>query len=527
VDRDGECSDRPPAELELTRRGLLAGAALGAAALASVTPAGAAVRRLGAEKPRSGGKLRVAMSGISVTEVLDPNAAVSEQAACYATNMFDRLVRLDEHVRLQNELAESFEPNKDASAWTVRLRQGVHWHDGAPLVAEDLLFTLRRMGAPKSTLFGKSVADYVNLPAMRKLDARTVRLPLKTPYAEFPTLFTPPQMQIVKNGETTFKHPIGTGPFEFVSWTPGRSASFKKNPHYWKPGRPYVDELEITGLGDPTARVNALLNGEVDAITEIPFVQAKAQQKAGNIKLLIANGPNMVPMYMAVDLEPFRDVRVRQAMRLIADRPGLIQTAQLGLGTLGNDVPSKGLPDYDTALPQRHQDIDQAKFLLKKAGKADLKVTLYSSTAGPGMLESATAYAEQAKKAGVTINVNNGPADSYFGPKYLKLNFAQSLWLALPLVSFFAQAVAGNAPFNETHWHNAKWDALFRQTQRTLNPTKRKDLYFELQKMLWEEGGYIIWGFYPDIDGLAKNVHAVPNPVNELSNFSLRDFWLS
>ena len=144
------------------------------------------------------------------------------------------------------------------------------------------------------------------------------------------------------------------------------------------------------------------------------------------------------------------------------------------------------------------------------------------------MLESATAFAQQAKAAGVTINVNNGPTSSYFGPKYLKQNFAQTQWPAFALYSWYQQAMAPNAPFNETHWNDAAVDKLYNETQATIDDAKRKELNFELQKILWDRGGYLIWGFYPLLDGSAKNVHgAVPNPNNVLSNFSFQDFWLA
>jgi peptide/nickel transport system substrate-binding protein len=244
--------------------------------------------------------------------------------------------------------------------------------------------------------------------------------------------------------------------------------------------------------------------------------------------VLSAQGSSMVPIYMATDMEPFTDVRVRQAMRLIAGRPQLIQVAQDGMGAVGNDLYGRGLPSYDSQLPQRHQDIGQAKSLLKAAGKAGLTVTLYSSTAAPGMLESATAFAQQARAAGVTIHVNNGPSGSYFGTQYLKQNFAQTQWLTTPMYNWIGQAMAPTAPFNETHWHNPRWDALLRQAEATIDTGKRRELYYEMQKLLWDEGGYLIWGFYPLLDGLSLKVQgAIPNPANELGNWQFRTWWLS
>jgi peptide/nickel transport system substrate-binding protein len=481
----------------------------------------------GGGKPRYGGRLRVAMVGGSVT-TLDPGLAVAEIESARATNLFDRLVNLHPDLSLEYDLAESMEPNANASVWTVRLRSGVEWHDGSPFTADDVLFSFRRMGAPKSTLFGASVMALVDLPGLKKLDRLTVRIPLKNPISEFPVLFVTPQLQITKNGQTDFRHPIGTGPFKFVSFSPGRQSVFARNPHYWQPGHPYVDELVLIDTSDPTARLNALLGGQVDAIDELTFADAKAQQNAGNIRVMAAQGSNMVPIYMATDMEPFTDVRVRQAMRLIAGRPQLIQTALDGTGIIGNDLYGHGLPDYASQIPQRHQDIGQAKSLLKAAGKSGLTFTLPSSTAAPGMLESATAFAQQARAAGVTIKVNNGPAGSYFGTQYLKQNIAQTQWLTTPMYNWIGQALAPTAPFNETHWHNPQWDSLLRQAEAMTDPGKRQELYFEMQKVLWDEGGYIIWGFYPLLDGLSLKVRgAIPNPANELGNWQFQTWWFS
>jgi peptide/nickel transport system substrate-binding protein len=261
---------------------------------------------------------------------------------------------------------------------------------------------------------------------------------------------------------------------------------------------------------------------------QLSFQQTKTQKNAGRIRVLQATGSSMVPIYMATTLEPFTDVRVRQAIRLIADRDALISNVQLGLGAVGNDVYGRGFENYNDDLPQRKQDIDQAKSLLKAAGKSDLRVTLFSSSAGPGMLESATVFAEQAKKAGVTIQVDNGPADSYFGPKYLKQNFAQTQWPTFTIFSWYQQAMTPQAPFNETHWADPQWNKLLREAEATLDETKRKELYFELQKIEHESGGYLIWGFYPLCDGLATNVGgAVPSAANGFSNFNLASWWLA
>ena len=195
---------------------------------------------------------------------------------------------------------------------------------------------------------------------------------------------------------------------------------------------------------------------------------------------------------------------------------------------MGNDNYGKGLPYYDTSIPQRTQDLEKAKSLLKAAGKEGLKVTLNTSTVATGMVESATVFARQAAGAGVTVTLNQQPPNIYFGPVYLKQNFAQSEWFTLPILNQYAQSLVNGAPFNETHWHNPQFQSLYDQALAETDAGKRQDLYSELQTLLWNDGGYLIWGFYPVIDGLSKQVGGIePSPLGPLGGRPFTDTWLT
>jgi peptide/nickel transport system substrate-binding protein len=284
----------------------------------------------------------------------------------------------------------------------------------------------------------------------------------------------------------------------------------------------------MLSIPDSGTRLNALLGKQVDGMEGLDFTQAKAQMQSGSIAVLNAKGASVVPIYMATDLAPFQDARVRQAMRLLADRQALVNVAQLGFGDVSNDLFGKGLPFYNTQLPQRQQDPEQAKALLKAAGKADLKVALHASSAAPGMLESALAFAQQAKKGGVTIDILKEPADTYYGAKYLKQNFAQTNWFSESIIGHMSKSLARKPLETETHWNNAKWRSAYNAILKTVNETKRKQHYFDAQEILWNEGGYLIWGQYPLLDGLGKNVRgAVPNAAQPLARFDFERFWLA
>jgi peptide/nickel transport system substrate-binding protein len=487
-------------------------------------------KSLGAAKPRLGGNLTVGFVGGGSTETLDPNASISIIDNARAHTLYDQVVDMqpDGNVALGPAI-DLLEPNAAGTVWTMRVREHATWHDGSPVTAEDVIATWRWVGSSAGAVSPSHPAALsIDLPKMKQLDSRTVRLPLTSPNFEFPGLLT--FFTIVKGGKPSFNPPIGNGPFKFVSWTPGRQSVFDRYDEYAGPGvhPAYVDKLTMVSIPDQTARSNALLAGEIDAMEALTIEQAKQYQNSSAIKILRANGPSNVPMYMACTLEPFTDVRVRQAMRLIANRPQLIATAQDGFGTLGNDVYGRGYAGYDNALPQRVQDSEKAKSLLKAAGKENLTVVLNSSTAAPGMLESALVYSQQAKAAGVTVKVSTGPADTYYGPNYLKQAFAQSQWFAQPIVANFSTSLLPSSSTNETHWNDPAWNKIWAQALATKGATQRQDLFNELDTILYDNGGYILWGYYPLQDGLSPKVQgAVPNPNEPLGLFDFVNWWLT
>jgi peptide/nickel transport system substrate-binding protein len=246
-------------------------------------------------------------------------------------------------------------------------------------------------------------------------------------------------------------------------------------------------------------------------------------------KILISDGGGWNPFTMRVDVAPFNDVRVRQAMRLIIDRPQMMEILFGGTGTLGNDVFGIWAPEYDHALPQRHQDIDQAKFLLKAAGHEGLAFQLVTSDIGAGTVQAAEVLAQQASAAGMRINVSDITVNDFYGPGYLKWVFAQDYWyynFYLPQVSL---ATLPTAPFNETHFDNPAYNKLYQQAIATVDETKRRELSFEMQRIDYNEGGLIIPFFPPVIDGYGANVHGlVPSKGGlSLNAYDFKRLWLS
>jgi peptide/nickel transport system substrate-binding protein len=266
--------------------------------------------------------------------------------------------------------------------------------------------------------------------------------------------------------------------------------------------------VTITDFSSSTAQVNALLGGQIDAMTDLPASQVKVAQAQGMAALISKTG-GWLPLCMAIDMPPFDDVRVRQAMRLLVDRKGMISQVASGYGFIGNDLYAPFDPGYDHSLPQREQDIEQAKSLLKAAGHANLAVDLHTTNGAAGMVETATVFANQAQAAGVKINVINDP--NYYGNQYLKLAFSIDFWGTRSYLNQVQQGSLPNSPYNETHWPpksgtGSNFVSLYNQALATTDDSKRVEIEHEMQQIEYNIGGYIIPFFGDLIDGYSSRV---------------------
>jgi peptide/nickel transport system substrate-binding protein len=196
-------------------------------------------------------------------------------------------------------------------------------------------------------------------------------------------------------------------------------------------------------------------------------------------------------------------------MRLIVDRKGMLEQVFSGYGFVGNDLYAPFDPGYDHSLPQRQQDIAQAKSLLKAAGHANLSVDLHTTDGAAGMVNTATVFANQASAAGVKINVVNDP--NYYGNQYLKLAFSVDFWGTRAYLNQVQQGSLPTAPYNETHWPpksgtGSNFVSLYNQASGTTDVAKRIAIEHQMQQIEYNTGGYIIPCFGGLIDGYSTKV---------------------
>jgi peptide/nickel transport system substrate-binding protein len=486
----------------LPRRTFLAigGGGISAAILAAC--AGQSSTRTSTSAPagpaKRGGTLRVGSIG-SDADTLDTLVSSTDVDQQRCQNVYDSLKYISPGLPYQTEyaLAESIELNATATVATVRLRKGVEFHHGKTLTADDLIYTMQRILNPSNPGRAATSLAAVDPSNLKKLDSVTVQFTLKAPDSMFAQRWGSAQTNIVPTDYNPAK-PVGTGPFMVQSFTPGARSVFVRNPNYWLSGEPYLDQVEIIDFSDNTSRMAALLSGQVDAIDGIDPSDLRQAPSGGSFITLITKSGFYQPITMRVDLAPFKDVRVRQAFRLMVDRPQMVAQAYSGYGQVANDMPFPADPAYPD-LPQRVQDIPQAKSLLKAAGHEGMSVTFTTTPENGGLVATAQVFAQQAAAAGVKVTVSD-LAPTAYDAGFKSWPFTNGYWAASILGLGYSGRFLMGAGANDSHWNDPVGVALYSDLLKTTDPVKQRVYGAELFKRFYDEGPDIVHSFKDNID---------------------------
>ena len=472
-----------------------------------------------AGEPQRGGTLRVAWQG----EPTGPNGGMDPQTCtsnCYPRDqhVWDTLVRVDHGLTPQPLLAQSWTTSADGKTWTFKLRPGVKHHHGTPFTAADVVHTFKRVLDPQTGSVVRTVLGFID--GVEAPDPQTAVFTLKAPNADLPLLVAIPQTSILphdRSDEQLLKEPVGTGPFLFKEFNRGERIVLRRNPDYWQPGLPYLDELQYLLMPEPNARIAALAGGRVDMVGEVaPEMVAPLKQPGIRVEVVPSGNSNLIAMRM--DRAPFTDNRVRDAFKLVADRAALEQAVLGGTGSLGNDHPfPTNHPFYDSGQVLKKQDIARAKRLLAEAGHPNgLEQTLHVNADRPEYKAFALAYQEQAKKAGIQLTLQHHPDASYWKDIYRQVPLFMSSWNYRPspdeLVSIMFHS---EAPWNEANVKSPELDAMIVRARGETDAAKRKQLYFDIQKWVSANVGVVIPIFRSTISAWRDNVqgyrvHPIP-----------------
>lgn len=480
----------------INRRSFLwgSGAVLGASALAACSSSGSSgTASSGASgaagKARKGGNLRIALVGNSADSI-DPNKVASGGASGpLIVTMYDGLTRFEgASMAPQPCIAEQLIPDKSATVWQLKVRQGVKFHDGRTVTADDVVFSINRAvkGGPFAAQIGKVAPNGVT-----KVDAQTVQVKLTAPNSLFPSGAT--QIYVVPQDFDVTK-PVGTGPFKYGSFVAGQQTVMTRNDDYWMAGgKPYLDQLTFIDFADTNAVANALLGGQADFGFDLPAAQIPAlKSRLSSVSFSTAE---FQTIGMNTSTPEFADARVRQAFRLLADRQQIVEQVYAGQATVANDLFAPYDPAFNSTLAQRTPDVAQAKSLLKQAGMLGHKFTLTTAATAADIVSMATVFAQQATDAGVSVHINKVDTSTYYGPQYNLRPLSTGFWPGLPIVPQILLSLSPDAPFNQTHWKDPEFDQLLSQAMAEVSATKRNNILGQLQKVWWERGTYIIPAF--------------------------------
>lgn len=480
-----------------------------------------------AATPKRGGRIRVAGATAAITDTLDPAKMSNQTDYSRSTMVYNGLTWLDGSLTPTPALAESFD-TKDAKTWIFKLRKDVKFHDGKPLTPADVVFSVMRHKDPATGSKAKALADQID--TVKATGANEVTITLSAPNADLPVILGTFHFQIVKDGTTDFNTGIGTGPYKLKEFKPGVRSIMVRNEAYWKPGKPYLDEIEFVGIGDEGARVNALLSGDLDMAGSVNPRSVDRIKGTPGFAVFSTQSGQYSDLIMRKDMGPGANPDFILAMKHLIDREQMRKSVALGHAVLGNDQPIDPTNRfYFAGLPQRPFDLDKAKFHLKKSGIGDAPVPVVASPAALYSVEMALVMQQSAQKIGLNLDVKRMPADGYWANHWL--NSAVGFGNVNPrpsadtLLTLFYKS---DAAWNESRFKSEKFDQLLIASRAETDAAKRKQQYADMQVMIHEQAGTGIPLFLASLDGHSTKLKGLsPIPLGGLMGYSFAEHvWL-
>jgi peptide/nickel transport system substrate-binding protein len=512
-------------------RGLTAGAGLAAVAGVgrawgdpATSPANDSV---GATVPRIGGRIRVASVSSSTADTLDPAKGSLSTDYARLNMVYSGLTQFDSNLNAQPALAEEIH-DSGRIVWTFKLRQGVQFHDGKPLTAADVVYSLLRHKDPATASRVKSIAD--QFQEVKASAPGEVQIRLTGANADLPAILATTHFLILREGTTDFRTAVGTGPYRCAEFKPGVRTVGIRNPNYWKAGKPYLDEIELVGISDESSRVNALLSGDVQLVNAVDPRSIRRIQTSNDHAVLETKSGLYTDLVMRRDMAPTGNPDFVLAMKYLLNRELTRKALFRGYATIANDQPvPPGNRYYLADLPQRQYDPERAKFLLKKAGLGGARLVVYASPAAEGSVDMASLLQLSAADAGLDLAVNRVPADGYWSNHWMRHPLGFGNTNPRPTADLlFSTYFKSDAPWNEAGWKSERFDQLLVAARGEPDEVKRKQLYGDMQLLVHEQGGIGIPVFISLIDAYDKRLRGYGSiPIGGLMGYSFADHvWL-
>lgn len=503
--------------MSFTRRQLLQ-SGLGVTALLLVA---ACTSDDGSDGPaKKGGTLRVGALGTTARIERDPHANLSNDSDfLIASLVYDALTVPGADPNVAPRLASRWEPSADNRRWTFTIADGAKFHNGAPVTADDVVWSMRRLrsvgGASKMPVAENDIAADGPNRVVFTLAAPNTQLPLLLRLMTF----TVPQ------GTTDFTAAIGTGPFRLESYQ-GGNARLVRN-EQWHGTPPLLDAIEVTMFDSVTALGNAALGGQIDLASNVGAIAGRTAAGRGDLQVVRRANDTMLGVAMRVADGPFADARVRTALRLGVDRTGLVNQVHSGYGTVAADILGTADPLYDTALARRDRDIERAKTLLREANfDTGRSYPFVTKAEMPGEVESAKVIATQLAEIGVRLDVQVVEPTAFYDKTWLNAPLYTVSWGTNDSVLFYAdKLMTSGSNRNETAFRDPEFDAATAKALASSGEDYTKAIR-DIQRIQFERGGYLVWGMADGIDIAAAPVRGLPT-LGGFARVQLERAWLA
>ncbi len=507
-----------------------------------------------ASAQKSGGILKIYHRDSPASMSILEEASLSTSMPMMA--VFNNLVLYDQHVAQNSlqgivpELATEWSWNEDGTQLSFRLRQGVKWHDGRPFSAKDVKCTwaLLTGKSDEKLRINPRKAWYENLEEVSSDDAFEITFRLKQPQPALLALLASglaPVYPCHVSPRDMRAHPIGTGPFKFVEYKPNEGIKIRRNPDYWKKDRPYLDGIEYTIVSNRSTAILGFAAGKFDmtwpydvAMPLLRDLKAQAPQAMCEVAPLNASRSLIVNR----EIPPFDEPEIRRAMALSLDRQAFIDIMAEGQGDIGGALlppPAgvwglppemlKDLPGYDPDVAKRRA---QARGIMEKFGfGADHPLAVKLSARNiPISRDPAILLIDQLKT--IHINAELDPVDSaVWLPKLLRKDYAVGLSLGASAIDdpdpTFSTSYVCGADLNITRYCNPEIDKLIDRQSREADREKRKQLVWEIDRRLQQDGARPILFFYRAATCWQPQVKGFTIMVNSIYNgWRMEDAWL-
>jgi len=448
-------------------------------------------------------------------------AAFNQQAPTQYVSgkMFQSLLTYTFDLKPQPGLAKSWEIAPDGMGITFHLQEGVKWHDGRPFTADDVVFSLGEM-LPKVHARARVILG-THAKSVEKIDDLTARLNLKAPFPAMILMFEPgfaPMMPKHIYAGTDYmtnpanQQPIGTGPFMFKEWQRGSFIRLVKNPQYWKPGMPYLDELIFNVIPDSSSRAVAFQNKRIDVLYggDVDNVDIKRLKGLDGVAYTTKGWEMFSPLtYLIFNMRkpPFDNVKVRQAVMYALNREAIVKNIFFGLGKVASGawVPTELY--YDPNLPVYHYDLKKAKELIKESGvkPGDHVIRQLSFPYGSTWNRLDEYTRQTLEQLGFKVNLEStdgGGWASRTGNWDFDITTTYAYQYGDPALGierlYVARNIVKGSPFaNVQGYNNPELDKVWSEASASTDPVRRQQLYSQIQKKLIED---VANGFLVDME---------------------------